>query len=165
MIEIPRTPEEFAQIKRLAVKKIESIFDLAKTKLGINLSIAKITFDLKGKIAGTADYQRNWIRLNPFFLFKYPEDFINNRTITHECGHIFAIHKFIVLQGKKIQSHGREWKETSVALGLINTTPRHDYDLIAIPKYAAQAARRKTMIRNAFSQVKTIPNGKIINFD
>lgn len=115
------TPEQFIALKQKCIKAVHLCIDKAK-ELGIILKYPKITFDLTGTTAGTANYGMNWIRFQPTLLRENPDDFIR-RTVIHECSHLLAFTKY----GTSIQPHGYEWRLVDIALGG-NGVRCHNYD-------------------------------------
>jgi SprT protein len=93
-------------------KKVKNALAIAKNKLGVELPMPTIIYDLKGHVAGYAFYSKNKIRLNKHLLEKYKEDFIN-RTVLHELGHLISYKK----HGYSGRGHKANWKAVMIAIG------------------------------------------------
>ena len=105
-----------------ALEKLKQTFDKAAFVFGRAFAIPRVTFDLRGKVAGTADCTTNHIRLNDVLLSENGGDFIE-KTIPHEAAHLIAR----AIYGRGIRSHGVEWKGVMRRLGLVPTRC-HTYD-------------------------------------
>lgn len=105
-----------------ALAKVTATLALARQVFGRDFEAPKVTFDLRGKTAGAANYAANHIRLNDVLLRENQETFIN-RTVPHEVAHLLAF----ALYGSRISAHGPEWKNVMRRLG--ETPSRcHTYD-------------------------------------
>ena len=85
-------------------ERVEKLVDISNEKLGLNMSYPKITYDLKGTVAGQAFYYENKLRLNSVALKNYRDHFIK-QTVGHEVAHLVAFQK----HGHDIKPHGYEW--------------------------------------------------------
>lgn len=111
-------------------KKIkETIIILNEKFLFIHeMKIPKISFDLKGATAGTANYHKNVIRLNKELLAqeKYVKEMVED-TLYHELAHIITDYLVDTAQiiprdsrgwvTNKVRPHGKEWKMIMKAMG------------------------------------------------
>lgn len=113
----------FNRDKKEIEERVARLFDLASDKLSLRLKYPKITYDLKGQVAGQAWYSDNKLRLNPIALKNYRDDFIK-QTVGHEVAHLIAFRK----HGAYIKPHGLEWKNV---MRLFRLPPNrcHTYDL------------------------------------
>lgn len=95
-------------------KRVNDRIDWCAKKLGVNLPTPSIKYDINSaRIAGTAQYSTNTIRLNPVFLNAHTEQFIK-QTVAHEYAHLAAQKKY----GAFIEAHGAEWKREMRNLGI-----------------------------------------------
>jgi SprT protein len=74
--------------------------------------------------AGTADYRRQVITLNPR-LAEFGDDEID-RTLRHELAHLVARHRN---PRRRIAPHGAEWREACADLGIPDENARHTLPL------------------------------------
>jgi SprT protein len=102
-------------------EKLNNLMQLADN-LGFSIEKPKITFNLKGRVAGKAVSKKWEIRLNPHFLENgYFEDMLN-QTLPHEFAHLICSKYFPEENG-----HGPYWKMVMRKLGL-KPERCHDYD-------------------------------------
>jgi SprT protein len=113
----------FNQDKKEIESRVTDLYDLASDKLNLKLKYPKITYDLKGSVAGQAWYVDNKLRLNATALKNYRDDYIK-QTVGHEVAHLIAFCK----HGAVIKPHGFEWKNV---MRLFKLPPNrcHTYDL------------------------------------
>jgi SprT protein len=74
--------------------------------------------------AGTADYRRQVINLNPR-LVEFGDDEVD-RTLRHELAHIVARHRN---PRRRIAPHGAEWRRACADLGIADENARHTLPL------------------------------------
>ncbi len=99
---------------------------------------AEIRYDLTGTSrTGVCKYKGNIIRLNPFILKEYGDDYINT-TVVHEFAHL-AVHYIL---GYKAKPHGREWKWM---MRFLEAPPNRcsDYNIQAVIENTSMKVRRK----------------------
>lgn len=95
----------------VVVSDIESQYSMKFTKPIV------IKFDLNSaRIAGQAVFANNVVRLNPAYLAKYSDDYINS-TVVHEVAHIGVHEVYHIGQGRRVDGHGPEWKQMMRKLG------------------------------------------------
>ena len=82
-------------------------------KLGTNLAMPTVSFDLRGKVAGKAYLTQNHVQLNSVLLQENVEDFIH-QTIGHEVAHLATFARY----GRAVSPHGEEWKKMMRSIGL-----------------------------------------------
>lgn len=105
-----------------ALNKLNETFDKARIIFGRDFAAPRVTFDLRGRTAGTANYITNHIRFNEILLRENEEKFVNS-TIPHEASHLIAR----AMYGHGIRSHGIEWKGIMGRMGL-EPSRCHSYD-------------------------------------
>ena len=93
------------------IDRIRFCVELIRTRTGIILPYPRISFDLRGAVAGRAFYAQNMIKINPILLAENPEDFVA-RTPGHEVAHLAAFRGY-----GYIEPHGREWAAMMAVLG------------------------------------------------
>lgn len=108
--------------------KIQEGLNIAQSHYGREFPFPSISYDLKGKTAGTATYQRNHIRLNAVLLVENGDKFIN-RTVLHELAHLltYQVHGVPRDRAGRHAAHGREWKSMMNLLG-VESSRCHSYD-------------------------------------
>lgn len=131
-----------AAIKARVEKKLKDGIALAEKKYNQTFAMPKVTYDLRGRTAGTANYNRWHIRLNAVLLMENVEDFLE-RTVPHELAHLItdrvypeAHHnrglQFLstgrVKRGKR-DVHGAKWQSVCLVLGMTDITRCHQYDV------------------------------------
>jgi len=107
------------------IKKIEKLTNH-------EFEMPHITYECRGKVAGTACSYTNTIDLNPIIFNENVEDFLA-RTVVHEFAHIaddimHPWNKQPTRGRKKRQSHGRTWKWIMIQLGA-DPSRTHSYDV------------------------------------
>lgn len=122
---------QFEELKARVDNKITECIRIFEQKYGIKANRPKVYYELRGTCAGKAWTAANTIKLNPDYLIRYPERFINV-TVVHEIAHIFADIKNYLTFGKYVKAHGREWKMMMNALGIANPQRCHDYEVINV---------------------------------
>jgi predicted SprT family Zn-dependent metalloprotease len=161
-IGIPRTPEEFDALRRKAVEVVKYYVELANEKLGINLKMPKVTFDIKGTAGGYAHVgAKNWIQLNPTLLFENPEKFLK-RTPGHEVAHLATHAKYGF--GKEVTPHGHHWQSVMWAL---DATRCHSYDTSNVPTRIGKVKTKvaPTKYRTQLGITQSFAHGKITELD
>lgn len=86
--------------------------DLANEIYGINLTLPEIMFNLKGQVAGTANFWAWTLKFNPILLVENFDDMIS-QTVPHEVANLVARKKSMC----PIKPHGNEWKSVMRAFG------------------------------------------------
>jgi predicted SprT family Zn-dependent metalloprotease len=113
-----------------------------------------IRYDIKNRFGGVAisGGKEDWtIRLNLILMYENEEDFLHN-TVGHETAHlicrvVYGSTKKVTEGGKtvvkKVRSHGPEWRQVMIELGL-KPAVYHTYDTSSI-----QVKKRKRKPRGA----------------
>jgi SprT protein len=113
----------FNKDKNEIQERVEKLVDISNEKLGLNMSYPKITYDLKGTVAGQAFYYENKLRLNSVALKNYRDHFIK-QTVGHEVAHLVAFQK----HGGDIKPHGYQWANV-MRMYKLPPDRCHTYDL------------------------------------
>jgi SprT protein len=93
------------------VSKIEALYGIKFPRPVV------INYDINSaRLAGQALMGRNTIRLNPHFLEKYKDDYIQT-TCVHEVAHLGIHEAYTVDKGHRVDGHGPEWKLMMNRLG------------------------------------------------
>jgi SprT protein len=115
------TPE----LKDAIEKETARYIGIANTKLRRNFLVPKVTFDLRGVVAGRAHCGQGWIQYNPILASENGEKFIE-RTVPHEVAHIVAYLYYM----HRIRPHGHEWRHIfGTVFGVKDITRCHSYDV------------------------------------
>jgi SprT protein len=102
------------------VSKIEKLYDIKFPAPVV------IKYDINSaRIGGQALMSRNTIRLNPHFLEKYKDEYIE-QTVIHEIVHLGIHQVYRVGQGIRVDGHGPEWKRMMSRVGA-KPTRTHDF--------------------------------------
>lgn len=130
-----------AAIKARVEKKLKDGIALAEKKYGQTFAMPKVTYDLRGRTAGTANYRTGHIRLNAVLLMENVEDFLD-RTVPHELAHLITdkvypeAHDFagLTITRRGIRRvardvHGPRWQSVCLVLGMTDITRCHQYDV------------------------------------
>ena len=87
-------------------------------------TLPKITFDLKGQIAGRAYYKGDWkIRYNLIYSQKFFPQFLKE-TVPHEVAHLLEY----LIYGKT--GHKQHWKMIMRDFGISNASRCHRYHIL-----------------------------------
>ena len=113
---VPRT----ADLVRMCEDRIRELHEYTEKKFKHSMPETRLRFNLKGRVAGTANSNRNEIRINYVLLKENTEHFIK-QTLGHEYAHLI---KDCLFGGT---AHGREWKNVMRKLGL-RPDRCHNYD-------------------------------------
>jgi SprT protein len=114
-------------MKQQLIDATEKYIEMANELFGTQIEIPTISFDLKGRTAGTANGRLNRIRYNLYIAQDNFEAFVE-RTVPHEVAHIVVHHVY-----PNASAHGREWKGVMRTLGVRDITRCHSYDLQNVP--------------------------------
>jgi len=138
------TPE----FKRKVEARVRQCLEIAQKKypdLDFE-TMPEIRYDIKNRFGGIAitGGRDDWtIRLNLILAYENEEDFIK-QTVGHEVAHLiqrraYGATKVVEQKGqkvtKKIRSHGPEWRECMILLGLVpHVTHKYDTSSIEVKK-------------------------------
>jgi SprT protein len=110
---VPRT----ADLVRLCEDRIRELREYTLKHLQYPMPETRLSYDLKGKVAGTANSSKNLIRINYVLLKENTEHFIK-QTLGHEYAHLITDNLWLSDLISKPTAHGREWKKVMRQLGL-----------------------------------------------
>ena len=119
------------ELKKKVEKKVLECNALAKKLWGIEVDMPEIRYDLKRLVAGMAQSRRtpegfvHRLRVHPVFLVENEKDYIQE-TIPHEMAHIYCAVLHPSTPTRRVESHGKEWKEIMVRLG-VGPKPGQDW--------------------------------------
>lgn len=120
------------ELKERVEKKILETLKRVKALYQVDIPMPTIHYDLKRLVAGQARHWKNpqdpygvpiktVLRFHPVFLVENTEDYIRE-TVPHEVAHIAVAYvwkgKPKNPKNKKVISHGEEWREMMVKLGV-----------------------------------------------
>jgi SprT protein len=94
---------------------------MAEKVFGKGIPVPEIKYDLVGRAAGQAIYDRygkvkHTIRINPILLNENPQ-YIILQTVPHEMAHV-VVSTFYEDRGIQVKGHGYEWQRTMRLFGL-----------------------------------------------
>lgn len=109
------------EIKNRVETAVLDCFIMAENLFGKGFTIPEIRYDLIGKSAGQAVYDRygkvkHTVRINPVLLNENPE-YIILQTVPHEMAHV-VVNTFYEDRGIRVKGHGREWQRVMRFFGL-----------------------------------------------
>ena len=87
------------------------------------LDVPTISYDLRGKTAGTANITHNIVTFNKILIEENFQQFISD-TIPHEVAHIVTSHFF----GRQRRPHGDQWKYVMKHVYHVNPKRCHNLD-------------------------------------
>lgn len=119
-----------AQLQERLVASTHQCLDRAGTLFGRRFDYIPIHFDLRGAVAGR--YQRRYfqasIHYNPWIAANDYAAFAAE-TVPHEVAHYIVD---MLYPRRRLQPHGREWKQVMAAFGIEKAASRHQFDLSGI---------------------------------
>lgn len=110
-----------SELRQQCLDKIEMAFVLAESIYKTTFIRPRVSFTKRGRSAGSCNYVKNLIKLNPVLLEENGQVFVD-RTPVHEAAH--AITKKLYPHAK---AHGHEWQSVMRKLGA-DTKRCHDFD-------------------------------------
>lgn len=130
-----------AEIQARVTAKLVDGIARAEAKYGMKFAMPTVSYDLRGTVAGYANYRLWTIRLNAVLLLENVDTFIA-RTVPHELAHLINdkvypdAHAFSVqvtrsgrLKRTKREVHGPSWQSVCRVLGMSDVTRCHSYDV------------------------------------
>jgi SprT protein len=121
-----------SSVQRDVEVRIQEGINKASEHFGRKFKFPTLSYDVKGKTAGYATYQKNHIRLNAQLLMENKEKFIA-RTVPHELGHLITWEVYkddpSFRSYKRIAHHGSHWKRVCRIIGMDDVTRTHSYDV------------------------------------
>ncbi|WP_281259780.1 SprT family zinc-dependent metalloprotease [Bowmanella denitrificans] len=109
--------------------RLEQCLVMAQSQLGRTFATPSLSYDQRGRIAGSARLQANHIRLNAQLLADNPEEFMRE-VIPHELCHLLVWQ----LYGRgtlrnPVRPHGPQWKELMRRLFGLQGSACHQMDI------------------------------------
>lgn len=121
-----------SSVQRDVEVRIQEGINKASEHFGRKFNFPTLSYDVKGKTAGYATYQKNHIRLNAQLLMENKEKFIA-RTVPHELAHLITWEVYkddITFRSyKRIAHHGSHWRKICRIVGMDDVTRTHSYDV------------------------------------
>ena len=116
-------------LKLQAQQRLQYCHQLAEQQLQRRFPLPTLSFDQRGRIAGSARLQSNHIRLNAVLLADNPDEFMHE-VIPHEFCHllVWQLHGRGSLFGR-VRPHGPQWKGLMKSLFNLNGTSTHRMDI------------------------------------
>ena len=115
-----------AELQRLCEDRIVELRDYSNEHLQIRMPETRLRYNLKGKVAGTANSNKKEIRINYVLLKENTEHYIK-QTLGHEYAHLITDYLYLYDLISKPTAHGREWKKVMRRLRL-KPDRCHNYD-------------------------------------
>ncbi|GAB2792106.1 SprT family zinc-dependent metalloprotease [Halomonas shantousis] len=121
-------PDLLAELDQAALyahvhERVEAAWQLAR-EVHPGLPRPAVWFDLRGKGAGQAHYDRGGLRFNPVLLADNRQAFMVE-VIPHEMAHWLVFH----LDGPRARPHGHEWKTVMRKLYGLPPVTTHRFDV------------------------------------
>lgn len=110
--------------------KCKEVCELALRLYGVDMSRVPVRFDLKGRAAGMACWQRRnavntyWVRFNNDMMQREAMDHVLNNTVPHEYAHILCF-----MNPALGKNHDAGWERVCLRLGGTGRT-RHQEDIV-----------------------------------
>lgn len=130
-----------AEVKAKVVAKLKEGIALAEAKYNQKFAMPKVSYDLRGRVAGYANYREWHIRLNAVLLMENVEVFLE-RTVPHELAHLITDRVYPEAHASDImftrsgrmkrtkrEVHGPRWQSVCLVLGMTDITRCHKYDV------------------------------------
>jgi predicted SprT family Zn-dependent metalloprotease len=133
------------ELRAKVLDVVEDAYCLAELHYGIEFKRPEVRFDLHNTNGGEAWYARNLLRYNLTFLVENEEIFLATTT-KHEPAHLIA---HALHPGKKIRSHGAEWREVMELFGLAPAKNfiKHTYPITSLDRHPRHRARLQKSLR------------------
>lgn len=105
---------------------VEQAIKLANKSLNKRFSTPKVTFNQRGKIAGSAHLQKWELRFNPILLAENPQAFLQ-QVVPHELAHLIVFKLF-----GRVRPHGREWQTIMRTIFNVEPQTTHNFDISSV---------------------------------
>lgn len=117
-----------AVVKTMVEDRIAAVHQAAKDVYGRDFAPVNVTYDLRGRTAGTAQANTRHVRLNAVLLMENQAEFIAD-TVGHELAHIFDkdLNGHRTKSNGKRDIHGYGWKNVMRSIGQ-NPARCHSFD-------------------------------------
>ncbi len=109
--------------KKHAIQRVKECVNHACEVLEHRFDMPSVTFNQRGKIAGSARLHTNEIRLNPKLLEDNLDEFLQH-VIPHEVCHLLVFTLF-----GKVRPHGKEWQSLMDRLFDLPANPYHSMNV------------------------------------
>ncbi len=113
-----------ASLESLLLQRADAAWRLAR-EMHPALPRPRIWFDLRGRSAGQAHYQRGGLRFNRTLLHENRQAFMDE-IVPHEMAHWLVFH---LEEGPKARPHGREWQTVMRKLYGLKPVVTHRFDI------------------------------------
>lgn len=108
------------------IQRVEQCYAQAQKVLKHGFVRPNISFNQRGKIAGSARLQPNELRFNPVLLEDNLQLFIDE-VVPHEVCHLLTYQLY-----GRVKPHGRQWKMLMDLLFGLKGTTRHSMDVVKV---------------------------------
>ena len=107
-----------ASVKKMVEDRIAVVHETVKEFYGREFAPVNVTYDLRGRTAGTAQSNTRHVRLNAVLLMENQTEFVAD-TVGHELAHIFDkdLNGYRTKSNGKRDIHGYGWKNVMRAIG------------------------------------------------
>jgi len=112
-------------VLKRAIAETNKYIDMANAKYGLRMICPAVSFNLRGRVAGRANYNQHLVKFNKDLMIANEAEFFA-RTIPHEVAHLVAWQKFGLT--RVIKPHGAEWQRVMRDFGVKDITRCHSYD-------------------------------------
>lgn len=113
------------ETKNALIEATRKWIDRAEKVYGRHFGMPKVSFGVKGAVAGYAYYDRHEVDFNVQIFEENRQDFLN-RTVPHEVAHRIAVMVYGREQGK---GHGKAWKYVMKVMFGLEPTRCHSYEV------------------------------------
>ncbi|MCV2884261.1 SprT family zinc-dependent metalloprotease [Aestuariibacter sp. AA17] len=103
----------------IAEERINQCYSIANGFFNQHFPLPTVSLNQRGKIAGSANFQRNHIKLNPV-LFSENRSVFESEVIPHEVAHLITYHLY-----GKVKPHGKEWQNIMTQVFYLPATATH----------------------------------------
>lgn len=110
-------------LKDSSLERVEVCYEIAEKSLARTFERPQVSFNQRGKIAGSARLQTNQIRLNPVLLMDNTQHFFDE-VIPHEICHLLAFQLY-----GRVKPHGAQWQALMANLYGLRPKARHTMDV------------------------------------
>ncbi|MBL4828352.1 MAG: SprT family zinc-dependent metalloprotease [Aliivibrio sp.] len=114
------------QLKQLSIEKAAQCIKRAQSILNMEFELPVISFNQRGKIAGTARLQSWEVRLNPILLQENQQPFIDE-VIPHEIAHLITFKLY-----GRVKPHGKEWQGVMNQLFNLPAKTTHSFNISSL---------------------------------
>ncbi|MGI0116851.1 SprT-like domain-containing protein [Zooshikella sp. RANM57] len=111
-------------------QRINLLLKQAEAHYQCYFTFPEFILDLRGSVAGQANWHTNQLRFNPALLKQHTEHFLKH-TVAHEVAHLVAPKVY----GHTIKPHGREWRFVMETVFGVTANRCHRYDISATGRY------------------------------